>query len=164
MAEAKEVKRADTPFRGPAARVELLDAIRASGKDIPGYHEFWVRQSGVSPESPAAHTHKSLMSVLAHLVHIDQVNVLGLDGVEMLARQTLRLHRAVRKNPKAPDFKGLDIMVASKLDMGGSALTGEFARWTAEEQKSEAFTMKQQRLFAEETTKKQTGGSADSRK
>lgn len=55
-------------------------------------------------------------------------------------------------------------MVASRLDSGGSILGGEFAKWTAEEQKTEAFTMKQQRLYSEEVGKeagkKPPGGGA----
>ena len=49
----------------------------------------------------------------------------------------------------------------SELDSSGGILTGDFARFVAEEQKAEAFTLKQQRLFADETTqasKQQKGG------
>ena len=40
-------------------------------------------------------------------------------------------------------------MTMSKLDSGGGLLVGDFAKFVAEEQKSEAFTMKQARLHAE---------------
>ena len=62
----------------------------------------------------------------------------------------LREHRFLL----APDFKGLDVMVSNRLDLGGPSFVGDFAKWTAEEQKSEAFTMKQQRLYSEEMQKK----------
>ena len=46
-------------------------------------------------------------------------------------------------------------MVQSKLmDSASSTGTGDFARFVAEEQKAEALTLKQQRLYAEETGKK----------
>ena len=42
----------------------------------------------------------------------------------------------------------------SKLDSAGGVLTGDFGRFIADEQKTEAFTLKQQRLFAEEEDKR----------
>ena len=41
------------------------------------------------------------------------------------------------------------------LDTGGRTHIGEFAKWTAEQQKDEAFMLKQQRLYAKETSKKE---------
>ena len=45
-------------------------------------------------------------------------------------------------------------MTMSKLDSSGGVLTGDFAKFVADEQKSLAFTLKQQRLFAEEEEKR----------
>eukprot|EP00959_Pyramimonas_sp_CCMP1952_P458960 9477480-Pyramimonas_sp.AAC.1 len=45
-------------------------------------------------------------------------------------------------------------MAISTLDSSGGVLSGEFARWTAEEQKSAALAMKQQRLYQEEEDKR----------
>ena len=59
-------------------------------------------------------------------------------------------HQAVEKNQRNPDFKGTAVMVTSKLDAQGGLIVGDFAKWTAEQQKTEAFTLKQQRLYAEE--------------
>ena len=42
----------------------------------------------------------------------------------------------------------------SRLDSTGGVLTGDFARYVADEQKAEAFTLKQQRLHAEEEDKR----------
>ena len=47
-------------------------------------------------------------------------------------------------------------MTASVLDSTGGVLTGDFAKFVAEEQKAEAFTLKQQRLFAEEEEKRKS--------
>ena len=44
------------------------------------------------------------------------------------------------------------------LDSGTAATTGDFARFIAEEQKTEAFTLKQQRLFAEESDRRKKDG------
>ena len=50
------------------------------------------------------------------------------------------------------------MMIASTLDSGTAAATGDFAKFIAEEQKTEAFALKQQRLFAEESDKRKPGG------
>ena len=42
------------------------------------------------------------------------------------------------------------MMTMHRLDNTGGVVTGDYARWLAEEQKSEAFTLKQQRLHREE--------------
>ena len=81
----------------------------------------------------------------------DQLNLYHLTGAELVARHMKRIHRAVKRNPKNPDFRGLNVMTQSRLDRATYSATGAFAKFIAEEQKAEAFTMKQQRLFAEET-------------
>ena len=63
--------------------------------------------------------------------------------MELICRHILHIQRAVKKNPRQPDFRGLEIMISSKLDSTGGLLTGEFARYVAEEEKAEAFTLKQ---------------------
>ena len=45
-------------------------------------------------------------------------------------------------------------MAVSVLDSGNTVLQGDFAKFVADEQKQEAFTMKQQRLYAEEEEKR----------
>ncbi len=49
-------------------------------------------------------------------------------------------------------------MTMSRLDCGGGVLTGDFAKLVAEEQKSEAFTLKQQRLYAKRKAAGKKGG------
>ena len=95
--------------------------------------------------------HKSMVSVLAHLLMYDQLYALNLASAEICARTILQIHRAVRRSPRNPDFRGLQLMTDSQLVAAGNLLTGEFAKWTAKEQKAEAFTLKQQRLYADET-------------
>ena len=56
--------------------------------------------------------------------------------------------------PEEPDFQGLTVMTASRLGATGGVFAGNFAKFVAEEQKSEAFTLKQQRLYAEEEGKR----------
>eukprot|EP00974_Lingulodinium_polyedra_P029415 2834140-Lingulodinium_polyedra.AAC.1 len=78
------------------------------------------------------------------------VNLPRLSSAELVSRLILQIQQAVKRNPKNPDFRGTAVMIMSKLDSSGGLLVGDFAKFVAEEQKSEAFTMKQQRLHAEE--------------
>ena len=141
----------DWPFSGPSALKELLAAVRAAGEEIAGFHEYYCRAAGLSHDHPIALRHRDLLGLLYHFVNFDQVNPGELAGCEATARLILQIHTAVRRNPKNPDFKGTQLMVMSALDSSGGMLSGDFARYVAEEQKAHAFTLKQQRLFSEET-------------
>ena len=153
---------ADWPFRGPSAAMELMVSIRAACDDIGSFHDHFVRSTGLSAEHPVAIKHRDLLAILNHLMVFDQLNVPQLAGAEACARYILQVHQAVKRNPKAPDFRGLAVMTMSRLDSGGGVLTDDFARFVADEQKAEAFTLKQQRLYAEEAAKRGCGsGTAD---
>ena len=165
MTDMTEKTQSDWPFRGPRAIGELLTAVRASGEELVSFHEFYIRISSLDPTSAVATHHKSMVSVLAHLLMYDQLDALNLAAGELCARTILQIHRAVRRAPRNPDFRGLQLMTDSQLVAAGNVLTGEFAKWTAEEQKAESFTLKQQRLYAEETTHDKKGkGQSENQK
>ena len=144
----------DWPFRGPSAAMELLQSARAAGEDLTTVHAYFSQSSGLSAESQVAIKHRDLIAVLTHQVCSDQGNAPQLAPAELVARLVLQIHQAVKRCPRAPDFRGTQVMVMSKLDSSGGLLTGDFATFVADEQKSEAFTLKQQRLFAEEEEKR----------
>ena len=90
------------------------------------------------------------MSILANFVTFDQVSPGQLAGCEAIARHVLQIHATTKRNTRNPDFNGTRLMIMSTLDSSGGVLAGDFAKWTTEEQKNYAFTLKQQRLYAEE--------------
>ena len=47
MAEMDEREVDDWPFRGPRVIVELLSAVRSSGEELPSFHEYFLRISGL---------------------------------------------------------------------------------------------------------------------
>ena len=145
---------ADWPYDGPSGLKEVLTAARAAGEELPGFHDYYCRAAGLSMDHPTAIKHRDLLLILHHLIVFDQLNAGRLASAEALARLLLQIHQAVRRNPKAPDFKGTNLMTMSKLDSSGGVLTGDFAKYVADEQKTLAFTLKQQRLFAEEEDKR----------
>ena len=107
----------------------------------------------MADKSPPALKHRDLLVILIHFGTIDQINFPWFAGIESLCRFVLQIEAAVKKCPKLPDFKSTEHIVASKLDSAGGVLVGDFARCVAEEQSVESFTLKQQRLHAEEMEK-----------
>ena len=71
---------------------------------------------------------------------------------------------AVKKNPKQPDFDGLDAILDTSLDASGVVIASKFMEWVGNQQKAKAVVMKADRQFAEEQEalkKKQKGGKGD---
>eukprot|EP00972_Heterocapsa_arctica_P102307 15074338-Heterocapsa_arctica.AAC.1 len=57
---------------------------------------------------------------------------------------------AVERNPKIPDFDGLDPMLTSAITPNGSVVTEKFTEWLKARQSDTAQVMKQGRLLREE--------------
>jgi len=58
---------------------------------------------------------------------------------------------AVRRNPKAPSFSGLDAYLSYALDETGGVVTTEFQKHMSEQQKAQAIILRQSRLYREES-------------
>ena len=125
MSDMTEKTQTDWRFRGPRAIGELLSCVRASGEELVSCR--W---------SAIWHTSFNLASA------------------EVCAMTTLQIHRAARQSPRNLDFRRLPLVTDSQLVAAGKVLTGDLAKWTGEEQKAEASTLKQQRLCADETQPK----------
>ena len=151
----------DWPFPGPSAVKELLAAARAAGEELTGFHDYFLRSSGLNPDHAVAIKHRDLLAIMLHFLNYDQVNAGRLAGMEAMARYVLQIHQAVRRNPKNPDFKGTSVFTLSHLGSSGGVLTGDFARYVADEQKSHAFMLKQHRLYAEEEEKRRNAKNTE---
>ncbi len=57
---------------------------------------------------------------------------------------------AAKRNPRVPDFDGLDCFMSNTLDSQGGIVTLKFEKHMAELQRAEAQVMKQQRMAHEE--------------
>ncbi|CAK0812001.1 unnamed protein product, partial [Prorocentrum cordatum] len=128
----------DWVFRGPKSLPEFLDSVRASGLGIAGYANHYITSSGVPPGSAAAHEIRLLLEALRHLIEYDQVDVTNLAGAELIARRIVQMQRAIRRDPKHPNYSGLEDMLASALDETGGVVTSKFDEWVAQEQKTKA--------------------------
>ena len=88
--------------------------------------------------------------LLALQAGVDYLNVLNLASAEQMCRRLLMIERAVKRNPRAPDFEGLEAFLANGYDSRGGVITREFDKYIAELQKTVAQIMKQNRMLREE--------------
>jgi len=87
---------------------------------------------------------------MLHHLSFNKVNPGQVAGAEPLDRYVLRILLAARRHPRALNFTSTALTVGSLPDAPGGALLEDFARFVADEQKADTFTLKQQWLYAEE--------------
>ena len=120
-----------------------------------------MRRSGVSEGSAVCHSHATLCESLRLFISYDQADVSNLAGVEQIVRRIIQDERAVRKNPKHPDYSGLEFVLNQTTDVSGAASTAVFNRWNAQTQRDDAAVLKNARQHREELAneaKRQNGG------
>jgi hypothetical protein len=146
-----EEKLVGYPLRGPRAGREILVALRDAGQgSFDEHHIIWNKQSGVAEKSNTSREHRLLCKVLRLLIQFDQVDISNSAGAEMLVRRLLQLEAATRRNPRQPDFEGLDIILDSAVDDHGAAVVSAFSTWVADQQKNEAVSLKAARQWRDE--------------
>ncbi|CAE8678756.1 unnamed protein product, partial [Polarella glacialis] len=150
VAMMRESKIDDFPLQGVRACREYLSAISEGPGNIVSYHSEWVRLSGVNEASAVCHTHRTLAETLRLLVSFDQVDLSNMAGGEQLVRWIIQIETAVERNPKLPDFSGLDIVTGATTTAEGKALAPKFGEWITERMKSRATIWKSQRQYNEE--------------
>ena len=102
--------------------------------------------------SAVAHEHRLGFDYLQLLVCFDQLDASNIAGLEALCRRMLIIQKAVRRNPKVPDFAGFERFLITAFDDTGGVVASGFDEWMASEQKNEALILKQSRLWNEEQT------------
>ena len=151
------------PFSGPQAISEDLTGKASSGSEPIAYHSEWVRTSSVNGLAGIAVEHSVICTTLSLAIGYDTLNVLNLAFVEQICRRLLMIERAVKRNPRAPDFEGLEMFLANGFDATGGVTTRDFDKYIADTQRNDAVIMKQSRLWREEhhadvKSKKETKG------
>jgi hypothetical protein len=140
-------------FSGPSARKELSMAIVASGAEPPAYAAAFISATGVAPKSSVAMEFVMQMHTFWILGSLDGIDRANSATAEHVARRILQLQRAIRKNPRAPDFAGLDFYTQHVSMTTAGAPTPDFDKHVAAVQHAEAMIMKPQRLSQEEWEK-----------
>ena len=88
-------------------------------------------------------------------ITIDQLDPSQCVGCEYRIRRLLQIEAAVDRNPKVPDFEGLEMMLTSAVAPSGAVITDKFSEWLAGRQRDAAQSMKQGRLLREERAAEQ---------
>ena len=107
------------------------------------------------------HSHAILCESLQLLICYDQVDVSNLAKAEQIVRRIIQDGRAIRKNPKHPDYSGLEFVLNQTTDLSGAATTAVFNRWYTQIQRDEAAVLMNARQHCEELdseVKRQTRG------
>ena len=138
------------PIAGVRAAKELHEAVSEGPGNFLSYHAEWLRLSGVSKKSSAAHIHGSLSECLRLLHSYDQIDASSTAIGEHLSRWMIQTELAVERNPLSPDYGGLDIIAGSAVQADGRASTSKFNEWMSSRLKERAQIWKQERLFAQE--------------
>jgi hypothetical protein len=149
----KTVQQVGWPFLGPCAVRGVLNAMSGSGVEPQAFNAHWTSVSGVSPTSCTAREHSLLLTTLWMMV-CDQLDVLNIAAAEQVARRILMVERAVKQNPKALDFSGLECFLTNAMDGSGALVAQDFDKYASELQKTDAQILKQNRLLQEEVSAK----------
>jgi hypothetical protein len=140
------------PLDGPRVVREFFVALRSSGfSGLSDYHQDWVRNSGIAEKSAICREHKFLLELLRHMFEIDQLDVSSLASAELAVRRIFQIELATKRNPKQPDFAGLDIILETNIDSSGGVVLPGMQKWFTEHQAKEAGALKELRLWNEET-------------
>ena len=115
-----------TPFKdwnlpGPRAVREWLSSVVDGPGNLTSYHHEWIRMSGVSETTSAAHEHRVLVEALRLGVAVDQFDVTNSAMVEQLVRRLIQVEVAVGRNSRFPDFSGLDVVMSAPTTASGAA-------------------------------------------
>ncbi len=153
------------PLKGTRATKEATIALRDAGQSSwEEHHTTWVRWSGVADRSGTAREHRMICTVLRIFQQFDQLDLYNVAGIEYLVRRLKQLEAATRRNPRQPDFEGLDVVLDSTIDESGALVLPGFDSWIGDQQRAEAAVLKAGRQWREENAtanKKKGGGSKD---
>ena len=140
----------DTALAGPPVTPEFFDSLQSSGYTLIQYDLGWRSRSGVPERGIIAKFHHALTELLRYLICVDQCDPHHMLTAELLCRWLVSIEAAVSRNPKQPDWEGLDHIVAGKLTSSGAIEVPRFTSWLTGVQRDQAQVMKQGRLLREE--------------
>ena len=151
LALMKEEPLSDFPLGGDTrAAKEFLVSVSEGPGSLARYHVDWQRLSGISDGSSINHTHKNLCELLRLMHSYDQINVVNTACGEFTARWLVQLEIATERNPRNPDFSGLDLIMGGAVNAEGKAITAKFTQELTTKLKERANIYKQERLYREE--------------
>ncbi|CAK0849661.1 unnamed protein product, partial [Prorocentrum cordatum] len=148
--QMEEVELADYTDLGPRAMGEFVASVAVGSGNLTSYQAEWERMSGVFSGGAQCHEHRSLLEIARRAICMDQLNVKNLHCMEALVRRVIQIEMAVQRNPRHPDFSGLEDAVGGPTGASGSAAVPRYTEFAVARQKDRANILKQMRLHKEE--------------
>jgi hypothetical protein len=121
-----------------------------SGLEPAPFYQNWLTHSGVNAQSAVAIEVGVHLTSIYYLIVVDGLDATSLRTAEHIARRIVMTFKAVKKCPKAPDFKGLETYTEHILDPNSGVKVGDFDKYVAERKKTEPVIMKSTRMAREE--------------
>lgn len=152
------------PLRGPRAAKSFMVSLRSSNQDFTAHHEFFLRKSGLAEKSAVAREHRHMHEACRLALEYDQYDLSNSASYEYLIRRIVQVEAAVKRNPRQPDFDGLESVMDSAIDEAGAAVVADFSKWVSDRQQAEAQILKAGRMWRQEraTDVKRRGGGQSS--
>ena len=150
VALMREVELPGFPLAGPRGFKELNASVAQAGFSWTQYHAEWVAKSGVADGAAVAHTHRNLAETFRLMHHYDQIDGSSLAVGEQLARWMIQTETAVERNPRFPDYSGLDVLVGAPVSSDGRAETKRISEWVSKRMEQRSQIWKHERLYREE--------------
>ena len=140
------------PLEGKRAMREACLALRDAGQESRDEHRAtWARRSGIPEKSNAAREHRVICAVPRIMQQFDQLDLYNVAGAEYLVRRLNQLEAATRRNPRHPDFEGVDAVLDAAIDDSGGFVLPGFDAWVGGQQRSGAAILQASRQWKEET-------------
>jgi len=138
------------PLRGVRVSHEFFANLLAAGFTLTSHDGNWRRTSGVPERGIVARFHSAVTEVLRMMLSVDQLDPNHIICAELLVRYLVLIESATARNPKAPDWEGLDLIVNATMSSAGQVEVPKFNEWLSQVQRDTAQVMKQGRLLREE--------------
>jgi hypothetical protein len=137
-------------FRGTSSAIEVATSLASTGMDVKAYSASWEQASGISPTSQLAREMRLLLCAFVMLLTVDRLDVGQTHTAEHIARRIVQIQKAVKRNPKNPDFGGLELLMAHMSEAAQGIETRKFDEYLSTEMKTEYQITKNQRQIREE--------------
>ena len=157
VALMRDTEQKGFPLAGIRSVKEFLDSVGAGPGNMTSYQAEWERLSGVGEGSAVNHVHRNLCEVLRLMHSWDQVDLSMMASAELIVRWLIQTEIAVERNPRHPDYSGLDIVISAPVNAVGRASTSKFNTWVTDRLKERATIWKQERLYREEQKQSRKG-------
>ena len=143
-------KHDDKRFQGPAATPIVLRTVAEAGVEFPQYASDFLRLNGTAPASPIGKYFFYNLYALHLMVCVDRLDPMRSAVAEHLSRKILQMQKAIKRNPKAPDFTGLEEYDRHATGARGEMHAPEWDKHVSEIQRNQALIDRNQRIAAEE--------------